>query len=73
MVGSTAVSVAGMGPSRALVSQPNLPLPDEPANHLAIDAVARPESFLSDHRGAVVFVTHDRAFLRRLATRIAST
>ena len=57
--------------ARALVGQPDLLLLDEPTNHLDIDAITWLESFLTDYRGAVVFVTHDRAFLERLATRIA--
>ena len=56
--------------ARALVSQPDLLLLDEPTNHLDIDAIVWLESFLADYAGAVVFVTHDRAFLQRLATRI---
>ena len=56
--------------ARALVGQPDLLLLDEPTNHLDIDAITWLESFLADYRGAVVFVTHDRAFLERLATRI---
>jgi ABC transport system ATP-binding/permease protein len=56
--------------ARALVSQPDLLLLDEPTNHLDLDAIAWLETFLADYPGAVVFVTHDRAFLRRLATRI---
>ena len=43
---------------------------DEPTNHLDIEAMTWLESFLADYRGAVVFVTHDRAFLQRVATRI---
>ncbi|HEY7292135.1 MAG TPA: ATP-binding cassette domain-containing protein [Vicinamibacterales bacterium] len=56
--------------ARALVGQPDVLLLDEPTNHLDIDAIAWLENFLSEYRGTVVFVTHDRAFLRRLATRI---
>jgi ATP-binding cassette subfamily F protein uup len=56
--------------ARALVGQPDLLLLDEPTNHLDIDAIAWLEKFLADYAGAVMFVTHDRAFLQRLATRI---
>jgi ATP-binding cassette subfamily F protein uup len=56
--------------ARALVAQPGLLLLDEPTNHLDIAAIAWLEAFLLDYPGAVVFVTHDRTFLRRLATRI---
>src|SRR5262249_26867203 len=56
--------------ARALVGQPDLLLLDEPTNHLDIDAIAWLEEFLAGYAGAVVFVTHDRAFLQRLATRI---
>jgi ATP-binding cassette subfamily F protein uup len=56
--------------ARALVSQPDVLLLDEPTNHLDIEAIAWLEEFLSAYRGAVIFVTHDRAFLERLATRI---
>ena len=56
--------------ARALVAEPDLLLLDEPTNHLDIDAIAWLEAFLAEYPGAVVFVTHDRAFLQRLATRI---
>jgi ABC transport system ATP-binding/permease protein len=56
--------------ARALVSQPDLLLLDEPTNHLDIDAITWLEGYLADFPGAVLLVTHDRAFLQRLATRI---
>ena len=56
--------------ARALVGQPDLLLLDEPTNHLDIEAISWLEDFLAEYKGAVVFVTHDRAFLQRLATRI---
>ena len=56
--------------ARALVAQPDLLLLDEPTNHLDIEAMTWLESFLAEYRGAVIFVTHDRAFLQRVATRI---
>jgi ATP-binding cassette subfamily F protein uup len=56
--------------ARALVAQPDLLLLDEPTNHLDLDAITWLEDFLADYPTAVMFVTHDRAFLQRLATRI---
>src|SRR5205809_3617119 len=56
--------------ARALAGQPDLLLLDEPTNHLDIDAIIWLEDFLATYAGAVMFVTHDRAFLQRLATRI---
>jgi len=56
--------------ARALVAQPDLLLLDEPTNHLDIEAITWLEEFLAEYAGAVMFVTHDRAFLERLATRI---
>ncbi len=56
--------------ARALVPEPDLLLLDEPTNHLDIAAIAWLEQLLLDFAGSVVFVTHDRRFLRALATRI---
>jgi ABC transport system ATP-binding/permease protein len=55
---------------KALVSQPDLMLLDEPTNHLDVEAIQWLESYLRDFPGALLFVTHDRAFLAALATRI---
>ena len=55
---------------QALVSEPDLLLLDEPTNHLDIDAIRWLEDDLRTFPGALLFVTHDRAFLRSLATRI---
>ena len=56
--------------ARALVSAPDLLLLDEPTNHLDIESIDWLEGFLKSWPGALVFVTHDRRFLRALATRI---
>ncbi len=56
--------------ARGLVRDPDIVLLDEPTNHLDLDAIAWMEGFLSRYNGTLVFVTHDRIFLRRLATRI---
>jgi ATP-binding cassette subfamily F protein uup len=55
---------------RALVADPDLLLLDEPTNHLDIDSIVWLENLLLDFRGTLVFITHDRSFLQRLATRI---
>ncbi len=56
--------------ARALVAGPDVLLLDEPTNHLDIEAIDWLEGFLKGWSGCVVFVTHDRRFLRALATRI---
>ncbi|QBB71467.1 ATP-binding cassette domain-containing protein [Pseudolysobacter antarcticus] len=56
--------------ARALVVQPDLLLLDEPTNHLDIAAIEWLEDFLRSFGGSLLFITHDRGFLRRLATRI---
>lgn len=56
--------------AQQLVADPDLLLLDEPTNHLDIDAIVWLEGFLSRWPKAFLFVTHDRAFLRKLATRI---
>ena len=56
--------------AQALVRAPDLLLLDEPTNHLDIKAIAWLEEFLRSANFALVFVTHDRSFLRALATRI---
>ncbi len=56
--------------ARALVTDPQLLLLDEPSNHLDIESIQWLEAFLAGAGLTLIFVTHDRAFLRRLATRI---
>ena len=56
--------------AKALVSDPDILLLDEPTNHLDIDAIRWLEEFLLRSGGTLVFVTHDRMFLGRLASRI---
>ena len=56
--------------ARAIVAEPDILLLDEPTNHLDIDSIRWLEGYLLRQGGTLAFVTHDRAFLARLATRI---
>ena len=55
---------------QCLVRAPDLLLLDEPTNHLDIEAITWLETFLAEYRGTLMFITHDRRFLQRVATRI---
>ncbi|MFT4562025.1 MAG: ATP-binding cassette subfamily F protein uup [Gammaproteobacteria bacterium] len=59
-----------VGLARALVCEPDLLLLDEPTNHLDLSTIAWLENKVRGFGGSVLFITHDRAFLQRLATRI---
>lgn len=56
--------------ARALVSKPDLLLLDEPTNHLDIDTICWLETYLLENEATLFFITHDRQFVRKLATRI---
>jgi len=56
--------------AQTLVAEPDLLLLDEPTNHLDIEAITWLESLLLDFKGSVLFVSHDRSLVQRLATRI---
>src|SRR5690606_34559946 len=56
--------------AQAIAAQPDLLLLDEPTNHLDLQSILWLEDFLLRWPGTLIFVTHDRAFLQRLATRI---
>ncbi|OOR99604.1 ABC transporter ATP-binding protein [Haemophilus paracuniculus] len=56
--------------ARALVADPDILLLDEPTNHLDVDAIAWLENLLLDFKGSIIFISHDRAFIRKMATRI---
>jgi len=56
--------------AKALVCEPDVLLLDEPTNHLDISSVLWLEQFLKDFKGTIIFISHDRAFIRGLATRI---
>ncbi|WP_069472484.1 ATP-binding cassette domain-containing protein [Candidatus Marithrix sp. Canyon 246] len=56
--------------AQALVTEPDLLLLDEPTNHLDIEAIAWLEQVLLEFNGGLLFISHDREFMQRLATRI---
>ncbi|MFK5969489.1 MAG: ATP-binding cassette domain-containing protein [Candidatus Marithrix sp.] len=56
--------------AQILVTEPNLLLLDEPTNHLDIEAITWLEDMLLDFKGSLLFVSHDRQFMQRIATRI---
>ncbi len=56
--------------ARALASKPDILLLDEPTNHLDIDSIAWLEEFITKNIRTLIFITHDRMFLRKIATRI---
>lgn len=56
--------------ARALIAKPDILLLDEPTNHLDVAAIQWLEGFLKSFAGAIIFISHDRAFIRALATRI---
>jgi len=56
--------------AKALVTNPDILLLDEPTNHLDIESVLWLEKFLIDFAGTIIFISHDRAFIRGLSTRI---
>jgi len=55
---------------RALVSSPQVLLLDEPTNHLDIESIGWLEEFLKEFPGSIIFISHDRSFIRNMATRI---
>lgn len=60
------------GLAKLLLREPDLLLLDEPTNHLDLDAIIWFERYLKDYAGAVILISHDRAFINRMTTRILS-
>ncbi|ANN26613.1 TPA: ABC transporter ATP-binding protein [Vibrio vulnificus] len=56
--------------AKALVCDPDVLLLDEPTNHLDVTTIEWLETFLKDFRGSIIFISHDRAFIKAMATRI---
>lgn len=56
--------------ARALVANPDILLLDEPTNHLDVEAITWLEDLLLNFKGAIIFISHDRSFIRKMATRI---
>ena len=56
--------------AKAIISEPDILLLDEPTNHLDMDTITWLEDFLKKFEGAIVFISHDRSFISKLATRI---
>ncbi|USD42481.1 ABC transporter ATP-binding protein [Vibrio sp. SCSIO 43135] len=56
--------------ARALVCDPDVLLLDEPTNHLDVTTIEWLETFLKDFRGSIIFISHDRTFIKSMATRI---
>lgn len=56
--------------AKALVCDPDVLLLDEPTNHLDVTTIEWLEGFLKDFRGSIIFISHDRAFIKAMATRI---
>ncbi|MDD0824461.1 ABC transporter ATP-binding protein [Mannheimia sp. AT1] len=56
--------------ARALVADPDILLLDEPTNHLDVEAITWLEDLLMNFKGSIIFISHDRSFIRKMATRI---
>lgn len=56
--------------ARALVTEPELLLLDEPTNHLDLESILWLEGFMRSFKGTLIFITHDRTFMKKIATRI---